>query len=69
MPHQAGEQAGLHEGGLLGVSRTTAPCAVVARCYSCCCHCQLSAVALTIQTDRQQCSAYMQWSVIILLIG
>ena len=30
MPHQAGEQAGLHEGGLLGVSRTTAPCAVVA---------------------------------------
>jgi hypothetical protein len=66
VPHQAGEQAGLHEGGLLGVSRTTAPCAVVARCYSCCCHCQLSAVALTIQTDSSavQC---MQWSEIILI--
>ena len=43
MPHQAGEQAGLHEGGLLGVSRTTAPCAVVALL-------QLSAVSSDMQT-------------------
>jgi hypothetical protein len=64
VPHQAGEQAGLHEGGLLGVSRTTAPCAVVALLQLL----SLSAVSCCVDyTDRQQCSAYMQWSVIILI--